>query len=345
MLALKLFGANDIRLVETEIPEINDDEILLKTKAAAICGTDIRMWQNGYKGVDEDHPLTLGHEFAGTIFKVGKNVAFFKEGMRISVQPNIGCGQCDRCVSGNSHLCDSYRAFGINMDGAFAEYVRIPADAISRGNIALLPDNVSEAEAAVIEPMSCAYNGFSKCFVKPGEYALVVGAGPIGICHARLLHMAGASVLMNDLSPARLDVCKKMMPYIEIYHGNDLASFVKKWTNGRGLDIAITACPSPEMQAAMLPLMNYGGRINFFGGIPAHKEPVPIDTNLVHYKELYLTGSTRSSISQYRKVLELVSAGLLQVNDIITGRYNISEALDAFNNAKQALGLKHAIIF
>ena len=95
----------------------------------------------------------------------------------------------------------------------------------------------------------------------------------------------------------------------------------------------------------MLPLMNYGGRINFFGGIPAHKEPVPIDTNLVHYKELYLTGSTRSSISQYRKVLELVSAGLLQVNDIITGRYNISEALDAFNNAKQALGLKHAIIF
>lgn len=345
MQSLKLFGPNDIRLVETEYPRINEEELLLRTDAAAICGTDIRMWQNGYKGVDADHPLTLGHEFSGTIVEVGKNVPFYKTGMQLAMQPNIGCGICDRCVSGNFHLCDSYRAFGINMDGAFAQYVRIPAEAVRRGNLMLLPEGVTPAEAAVTEPLSCAYNGFTKCSVKPGEYALVVGAGPIGISHAMLLHMAGASVLMNDLSRTRLDSCKKIMPYIEIYHGDDLAGFVRKWTHGKGLDVAIAACPVPQVQAAMLPLMNYGGRVNFFGGIPADKEPVAIDTNMIHYKELFLTGSTRSSIIQFRRTLEFVSQGLLHVNNMITDRYAFADILTAFENARQAKGLKHVIIF
>jgi len=345
MLSLRLYGPNDIRLVETDVPAINDDELLLKTTASAVCGTDIRMWQNGYKGVDEEHPLTLGHEFAGTVAKVGKNVPFYKEGMQVALQPNIGCGICDRCVAGNQHLCEDYRAFGINMDGAFAEYVRIPADAIRNGNLMLIPEGVKPEEAAVIEPLSCAYNGFTKCFVKPSEYALVVGAGPIGISHAMLLHMSGAPVLMNDLQLDRLNDCKKIMHFIETYHGDDLPGFVKEWTRGRGLDVAIVACPVPEVQAAMLPLMNYGGRVNFFGGIPANKQPVPIDTNLVHYKELYLTGSTRSSIAQYRKTMEFVSQGLLNVKGMITDRYDIKDIIKAFENAKAAKGLKHVITF
>lgn len=345
MLSLRLFGPDDIRLTQIDIPAISDDELLLKTDAASVCGSDIRMWKNGYKGVDADHPLTLGHEFSGTVVKVGKNVSFYKEGMQLAMQPNIGCGICDRCVAGNFHLCDEYRAFGINMDGAFAEYVRIPADAIRNGNLMLLPEGVSPAEATVVEPLSCAYNGFTKCFVKPGEYALVVGAGPIGISHAMLLHMAGASVLMNDIQLERLDDCKRIMPFINIYHGDDLAGYVKQWTRGRGLDVAITACPVPSVQAAMLPLMNYGGRINFFGGIPAHKQPVPIDTNLVHYKELYLTGSTRSSIAQFRKTMEFVSQGLLNVKDMITDRYALVDIMAAFENARLAKGFKHVITF
>jgi L-iditol 2-dehydrogenase len=99
------------------------------------------------------------------------------------------------------------------------------------------------------------------------------------------------------------------------------------------------------VQAAMLPLMNYGGRVNFFGGIPASKQPVPIDTNLVHYKELYLTGSTRSSIAQFRKTLEFVSQGLVDVNSIITHRYPLNDILTAFESVKQTMGIKHVIVF
>ena len=345
MLALRLYGPRDIRLEEIPVPEINDDEILLKTDAAAICGTDVRMWQNGASGVDADHPLVLGHEFAGTIVRTGKNVPFYKEGMQVGMQPNIGCGICDRCVDGKFHLCENYRAFGINMDGAFAEYVKIPAEAVTRGNLMVLPAGVTPAEAAVTEPLSCAYNGFTKLMVKPGEYAMVVGAGPIGFCHAMLLHMAGAVVLMNDLSAERLASMKEKLPFVTTYCGGDLAGFVKEWTRGRGLDVAVTACPVPSVQAAVLPMMNYGGRVNFFGGIPAHKEPVPIDTNLIHYRELYVTGSTRSSIAQVRKTMEFVSLGLLNVKAMITDRYALADILTAFENAAAAKGIKHVIEF
>ncbi len=345
MYALRLYGAKDIRLEEAPIPKINEHEILLKTDAAAICGTDVRMWQNGQSGVDADHPLILGHEFAGTIVEVGSEVPYYRPGMQVAMQPNIGCGICDHCVSGNFHLCSDYRAFGINMDGAFAEYVKIPADAVTRGNLMILPDGVSPAEAAVTEPLSCAYNGFTKLFVKPGEYAMVVGAGPIGFCHAMLLHMAGAVVLMNDISAERLAEVKERLPFVETYCGDDLPGFVRQWTKHRGLDVAITACPVPAVQAAVLPLMNYGGRVNFFGGIPAAKQPVAIDTNQIHYHELYVTGSTRSSIAQFRKTLEFVAQGLLNVNAMITNRYPLSDICAAFENARQAKGIKHVIEF
>lgn len=346
MKSLRLYGPNDIRLDDIPVPKINDDEILLKTDAAAVCGTDIRMWQNGYKGVSAEHPLVLGHEFGATIVEVGKNVPFYKKGMRVAMAPNIGCGICNRCVSGNFHLCDDYKAFGINMDGAFAEYIKVPAEAIRMGNLMVLPKGVTPAEAAINEPLSCVYNGFLKCNIRPGEFVLIVGAGPIGIMHAQLAKMAGAAkVIMNDISESRLKECADIVKGIVTYHGSDLAGFVSEQTNGCGLDVAVVACPVPEVQAAMLPLMNYGGRVCFFGGVPASKQPVPIDTNIVHYKELFLTGSTRASIIHFRKTLELVGSGLVDLKSMITAEFSIDEALTAFQYAKEAKGLKNVIVF
>ncbi len=346
MLALRLFGKNDIRLVEVPRPVAGDDEILLHVDAAAVCGTDIRMWQNGYKGVDEAHPLTLGHELAGTVAEVGKNVDFYKSGMKVALAPNIGCGICEMCVAGSPHLCAAFRAFGINMDGGFAEYTVVPAAAIRQGNLMVLPEGVSPAEAALNEPLSCAYNGFLKCAVQPGDAAMVVGAGPIGLFHAMLLKMAGAAVvILNDISETRLADAHKIVDGVVTYCGNDLPGFVMEQTHGRGLDVAVTACPIPQVQSAMPPLMNYGGRVNFFGGIPANKQPVPIDTNLVHYRELILTGSTRASAAQFRKTLEFVAAGLLPLSRMVSGEYPITDAMQAFENARDAKGLKHIIVF
>ena len=346
MKCLKLYGPDDLRLEEAPVPEISKDEILLKTDVAAICGTDVRMWVNGSKDIDKRNPLILGHEFAATVVQVGADVPFYQEGMQVGMAPNIGCGICDQCVAGNDHLCDQYKAFGINMDGAFAEYVKVPKLAIQNGNLMVLPQGISPEEAALNEPLSCVFNGFIKCDIRPGDAVLIVGSGPIGIMHAQFARLAGAAkVIMNDLDETRLMESAQIVDGLITYHGNELSTFIDRQTNGKELDVAVVACPAPEMQTAMVPLMNYGGRVMLFGGLPQSKEPVAIDTNIIHYKGLFLTGSTRSSISQFRKTMEIVAQGLIDLKSLITARFKFDDILTAFECARQGRGLKNIIVF
>ena len=192
-----MYGVDDIRLEEIPVPVPQAGEILLKVKAAAVCGTDVRMIKNGAAGIDENHPRILGHEIAGIIEKTGDGVTGYEKGMRVSVAPNMGCGICDMCVSGNSHLCPDYKALGINLDGGFAEYCIIPAQAVKSGNVCILEEGVTFDDGAVNEPLSCVCNGFERADIRPGDRVLVIGAGPIGIMHCALALMAGAVVYLN----------------------------------------------------------------------------------------------------------------------------------------------------
>jgi L-iditol 2-dehydrogenase len=346
MKAALLYGKEMIDVTDIETPSITDKEILLKVKSAAICGTDIRMFRNGYKGVDTDHPLVLGHEIAGIIEQVGKNVSGFRCGMRVAVAPNMGCGLCEWCVSGNTHLCGEYRALGINLDGGFAEYVRIPEAAIAQGNIALLDEAVSFDEAALNEPLSCVYNGFTQYGVNAGDMVLIIGAGPIGLMHAKLAIMAGAAMVMiTDLSAQRLDVCRRIDSTFAAVENSTLKETVMRATKGRGLDVCVTACPAPSVQAEALELMAIYGRVNFFGGLARDKEIVPINTNLIHYKQLVITGSTRASVPQYRKTLGFISSGRLSVKELISGRFRLDQIKEALALAANAGGIKSVITF
>ena len=231
MKAAKLFGPNDIRIVDCDVPEINDDEILLKTGAAALCGTDLRMIGNGYKGVDENNPLTLGHEIAGTIERVGKNVFGYEPGMRVALAPNMGCGICDWCSSGDTHLCPDYQAFGINMDGGFAEYARIPRAAISQGNVMILDDSMPLDAAALIEPASCVLNGQLMTRIRLNDKVLIIGAGPIGIMHGLLAKSFGAAkVYIRDLSPERMKQSVELIPGSQAVEEADLEQATQKLT-------------------------------------------------------------------------------------------------------------------
>jgi L-iditol 2-dehydrogenase len=346
MKAALLFGKEDIRIEELETPSINDNEILLRVKSAAVCGTDIRMFRNGYPGIDASHPLVIGHEIGGVVEKVGKNVSRYQEGMRVAVAPNMGCGLCDQCVSGNTHLCGHYRALGINLNGGFEEFVRIPESAVRQGNVVELAGNVSFDEAAINEPLSCVYNGFSQYKVHPGDSVLIIGAGPIGLLHAKLAKMAGAAkVMINDLSAERLAALTAVDAFFKAVESSRLKEEVMDATQGRGLDVCVTACPAPSAQATALELMALGGRVNFFGGLPKDKEIVPINTNLIHYKQLVLTGSTRASVSQYRKTLSFISSGILSVRELITGRFELGQIDDAIMQAANARGLKSVVVF
>lgn len=344
MLAAIMYDKNDIRLENIRTPEINENEVLLKVKSTAICGTDVRMYKNGYTGITPDSPRILGHELSGVIAAVGRKVKYYREGMRVAVAPNMGCGICNACVRGDGHLCRDYRALGINLNGGFAEYVVIPEAAVSRGNIIEIADNISFDEAAINEALSCVYNGFQKCDIKPGDTVLVIGAGPIGIMHAKLAKMAGAGkVFINDLSRERLDICKGIDKRFITVDGSLLKEHIMEATKGEGVDVCITACPVPAVQAEALELAAVNGRINFFGGLPSDRQNVGLNTNLIHYKQLMVTGSTRASVLQFRKTLEFIASGILDVKGLISNRLPLSEIAEGFEFAAQAKGLKNVI--
>lgn len=343
MKAAFLYGKNDLRVVECPVPEINDDEVLVKVGAAAICGTDVRMLRNGVAGVDEEHPLIIGHEFAGTIDKVGKNVSFYKPGMRVAVAPNMGCGICEDCIRGNGHMCKEYQALGINLNGGFAEYVRIPAKAVRAGNLILMEDHVSYGSAAITEALSCVYNGSQQCNIRPGNFVVVIGAGPIGIMHAMMAKMAGAAkVYVNDISQERLAYCKKLEPFFTPVKDN-LLEFIKEDTKGHGADVVITACPVPSAQQEALELAANYGRVCFFGGLPEDRKMVPLNTNLIHYKRLICTGTTRASLLQFKEALGFVTAGIIDVEKLITNTVTLDRIQEGFDCAIAAKGMKNVI--
>ncbi|MBO7703110.1 MAG: alcohol dehydrogenase catalytic domain-containing protein [Solobacterium sp.] len=344
MKAIQMFDQGRIELRDVPVPEINEDELLVRVRAASICGTDIRMWKNGAAHASNEHPLIPGHEFAGDIVKAGSNVQGFSAGDRVSVAPNLGCGHCDACVSGNTHLCDHMEAFGVTMDGGFAEYVRIPKEAVVQGNISKLGDDISYEAAALVEPLSCVYNGQTLLGIRPGDDVLIIGLGPIGIMHIMTARILGAGrIFVNDLSRERIDQACRLLPEVLPIYGDIPEGFAS--CGIKGVDICIIAAPAPDAQAASLEYMNMNGKLLFFGGLPDSKKIVPINTNLIHYRQLTIQGCTRQSISEYRKCAKLVNDGRIPLDLIMSDSYPIEEYETAYQNAAQAKGLKHVFRF
>ncbi|GCF94983.1 alcohol dehydrogenase [Enterococcus florum] len=346
MKAVQLSGKEKITINEVPLPKISEKEVLIKVRAASICGTDVRMYKNGYPTATEQQPLTLGHEIAGDIVEVGSEVAFYNPGMRVAVAPNMGCGICDACVSGSTHLCENYEAFGINLPGGFAEYLLVPEKAVRQGNISLIPDELSYEEAALIEPFSCVYNGQEIAQNYAGDTVLIIGSGPIGLMHALLAKARGAGkIMMNDLSRERLMEAKSRIPDLVILDSEQLKERVFEETSGKGVDLCIIAAPAPQAQEASFDYMAVNGRCLFFGGLPKEKEQVRLNTNVLHYKQLRVYGCTRASLMGYRTCAQLVASGRIPLKELITQTYRIDQFEAALKNAKNAVGLKNVIIF
>jgi L-iditol 2-dehydrogenase len=347
MQAARLYDKYDLRVEDLRIPEIGDGEILLRTRAATVCGTDIRMLKNGHAFASPESPLVIGHELAGVIEKLGPGVSGFDVGQRVCVAPNYNPVSTPLTIAGLGHLDTGYRAIGIHEDGAFAEFVRIPKDAVTQGNVFPLPDQVSFAAAALVEPLACVFNAYEKARTGPGDHVLIIGAGPIGVMHAKISRMAGAGkVIVNDINPERLEMVTKLVPNIIPIGGDaDLNSEIMKLTGGTGADVVITACPVPDVQPIALMLAAVEGRVVFFGGLPKDRSVVPLDTNVIHYRQLTVTGTTRQSLRQFKTTLDLIADGLIQVEDLITSTHSINDAEAAIRNAAQATGLKSLVEF
>ena len=351
MKAARLYREGDLRVDQVDVPRIGDDEVLVRIRAGQICGTDVRMYTQGANAATPGRPLTLGHEIAGGVEEVGSAVADLGAETRISatdrvaVAPNYGCGVCDMCTSGNTQLCPHSDALGVTIDGGFAEYMRVPAAAVAQGNISLIPDHVSFQEAALAEPLSCVYNAFERNDPQPGDVVLIIGAGPIGLMHAKLYLMAGAgAVILNDLLPERLELCSSLEPTLHTVGPDGLEALVRELSGGRGADIVITAAPAPATHQLALDLVAVNGTVSYFGGLPKDREIVPINTNTIHYKQIWVTGTTRQSLRQYRRTLDLIARGLVKLDGIMTRSVGLDDVALVLEDTMNGRGLKNGIL-
>lgn len=345
MKAARLYGPNDLRVEDIPTPTLQPGEILLRTGSASVCGTDIRMLKHGHAFATPEAPLVIGHELAGTIEKLGEGVSGFSIGERVCVAPNYNPASSRLTVAGEGHLDPGYRALGIHEDGAFAEFVRLPALAVQQGNVFPISDHVSFTEAALVEPMACVYNAYEKARTGPGDTVLIIGAGPIGVMHGKLSRLAGAGkVIINDVNEERLAMARAIDPSFITVDG-DLRGEIRKLTQGAGPDVIITACPVPEVQTLAVELAAVNGRVVFFGGLPKDRAVVPLDANLIHYRQLVVTGTTRQSLRQFQATLALVSDGVLRLEDLVTSTHPVEETEKAIAAMAAASGLKARLAF
>lgn len=339
-------GNRDIRVIESPIPHIGPCEALLRVKYCSICGTDIRIYNFGHFKIPPGSERVLGHEVVGEIVQVGSEVTSLQPGMRVAVAPNIGCGQCYMCVQGWNQLCPSYEAFGISLDGGFEEYMKITAPAVRQGNIVKIPDGISYEEAVLVEPLSCVYNGYEAVDIRAGDVVVVVGAGPIGLLHVQLAKLGGAAkVILSETVEDRLQEGMRYGADVLVNPSKEeLREVVLRETEGRGADVVITACSIPATQQQALELAAIHGRINFFGGLPQGQEIVPLNTNLIHYKQLKVTATTGSNHYQFRRAMQLIASRRIEARSLIEKVCLLEEIEDAFEMVGRKASNKKVVI-
>ena len=342
MLAAVYHGPEDLRVEEYPVPVISPDEALLKVISAGICGTDLRIYHGAHRKYAPGTVRIPGHEVVGDVVELGANVRGLELGRRVFVAPNMGCGHCRHCVSGRNNRCADYDAFGVTLDGAFAEYVRVPAAAIVQGNLIAVDEGTDPAAAALIEPFACVLHGQDMLDIEPTDVVLVVGAGPIGMMHLMLARLYGArKVIVSDLLSPRLALASEAGADRAVNpREEDLATAVSEETGGEGADVIIIAAPAGAAQSESLELAAIGGRITFFGGLPKGKSVIAFDSNLVHYKELRVTGTTACSTNDCWRAATIVNSGRIDLAPLVSGRFPLREAVNAFAAAEDRQSLK-----
>ena len=347
MKAIVYHGINDVRLDNVETPRINENQALLKVKTAAICGTDLRVKAAGHRAISSSESRILGHEVSGVIVSTGKKVSGLSPGMRVSVAPVVGCGRCRQCLSGKQINCKDDIVLGLSINGGMAEYMVIPEQHIISGNVFILPDSMDFETAAIAEPLATVFTGLEACLLKPADVVLIVGAGPIGLMHMQMAKVFGAAkVLVSEVVESRRVRAVEFGADLVIDPLADNAVVtVMENSGGRGADVIIIAAAAPEAQSQSLNLAAVGGSINFFGTLPKARQDVILNTNLIHYKNLKLVGTTGSTVLNYYRTMELVISKKFDLSKYITSRFSFNDYLEGFAAAASSSALKVILEF
>jgi L-iditol 2-dehydrogenase len=285
----------------------------------------------------------MGHEIAGEIEELGDGVDGWAVGDRVQVIAAVPCGQCAECRRGLMTVCPNQESIGYHYDGGFAEHMIVPAKVLAVNGLNRIPEGVSFAEASVAEPLACVLNGQELVGVGTGDDVVVVGSGPIGCLHVRLARSRGArNVTLVELNRSRLDQAAALVqPDNTICSAEtDPVDEVMKMTDGRGVDVVITAAASGQAQEQATQMAARRGRISFFGGLPKDNPVIALDSNLVHYRELTIVGANGSSPEHNARALALIADGSVPVADLITHRLPLDQVLSAIDIVSKGDAIK-----
>ncbi len=344
MKAAVYYGPGDVRVEERPNPVEIDDNLVAKVEACAICGTDLKIATAGNPRCHP--PRIIGHEMVGTIEHVGKDVEGFAVGERITLATTVACGACPICEKGLQNMCPNAKPISYDFDGAFAEKIAIPPQALAGGNVIKVPDGVPNEAAALSEPISCALNAQELADVGEGDTVLVVGGGPLGALHAEVAKALGAAkVMIVQRSEPRLSMLRKL-DGIRVIDGakEDVLSVVQEETDGLGVDRVIVCAPSREAMEQSLQYARKGGTISLFSSLPSGASDITFDSRLLHYSELRVVGASDSRPEHVQKAVDLMKAGELSVDNIVTHTVPIADWHQGLELMKTKASLKVLVV-
>lgn len=313
-----------IWLESVDKPTIGHNDVLIKVKKTAICGTDIHIFNwDDWAQKTIPVPMTVGHEFSGEIIEIGSEVAGLKIGDRVSAEGHVTCGHCRKCRAGERHLCRNTIGIGVNRPGAFGEFIRVPAS-----NVCPLPATISDDLGAILDPLGNAAHT-ALCYDLVGEDVLITGAGPIGIMAVAIAkHVGARNVVITDVNDYRLGIAKQMGATRAINVSRKSTKDVMGELNmTEGFDVGLEMSGNPSAFSDMLNTMNHGGKIALLGILP---DETPIDWNQVIFKGLEIKGIYgRRMFETWYKMIAMLESGL-DLSPVMTHQYKIDDYEEAF---------------
>jgi 2-desacetyl-2-hydroxyethyl bacteriochlorophyllide A dehydrogenase len=302
------YGGKDIRIEDTSIPDVEDNEVLVKVHAVAICGSDL----HAYKGMSKRRkpPLVMGHEFSGEIIEIGKKVKRFSDGERVVVEPLISCGKCKPCKIGKTNVCEERKLIGLDSSGAFAEYVSVPEKKCHK-----LLNSVSFEEAALAEPLAVAVHAVNISPIEKGDTVLIIGSGTIGLLTMQVARNGKASnIFATDVYDYLLDLAKKFGANMVINTKDD-DLFKTISSNVGSIDVVFEAVGLQGTVQQALSIVRCGGCVTLIGML---EDKMELNMLNVAVKEILIQGSYGYTSDDFKQALKLIASGKVKVKQFIT---------------------------
>jgi L-iditol 2-dehydrogenase len=336
MTAAVLYGVEDLRIEQIDVPVLTPDEVLLRVRLALTDGTDLKVWKRGYHAKMIQPPAVFGHEVVGEIVAMGKRVdSRWNAGVRVIAANSAPCFRCYHCRRGQENLCEDL----LFNNGAYAEYMRIPGR-IVRENMLEVPHSVDDHSAALVEPLACVMRGIHEMEVRTGDTATVIGCGPIGLKFVRMLSRRGVRVIAVARREAPLAVARKLgaVATINTTEVPDVVAAVRELTEDRrGPDSVVEAAGNPATWEQALNMVRRGGVVNFFSGLPTETR-VELSPASIHYSEIKIISPFHHTPRFIREALEAIRRGDVSAQEFVTEDIRLEDLPEAFARMKSRSG-------